>query len=317
MNGTSRHKKILIIGANGFLGKNLLQLTDKRILNKPYLNNIEFYAADIDNSFLNSDIPFLNIDITKPEQCIKQVSKIKPDSVILTAALTNVDLCETNKSLAAKINIEGPKNVLAACKNVSSELIFMSTDFVFDGISKEGNYTEDDVPNPISYYGKSKYEAELIITNSDIDYLICRTSVLYGWSKNKLNFVTWILNELEQRKKIKLVSLQKNNPTYVPNLAEILLYLIQNGAHGIFHTVGSETLSRYEMGLKCAEIFEYNRNLIRSIDDFKQTATRPKNAGLNIEKLKKFVKNDIKIYNFCDGLNHMKCEINYNKHKLN
>ncbi len=308
MYGTSERKKILIIGANGFLGSNLLQLTTKRVLNKPHLNNIEFYAADIDNSFLNFDIPFLNIDITKPEQCIKQVSKIKPDCVILTAALTNVDLCETNKSLAAKINIEGPKNVVKACKTIMSKLIFMSTDFVFDGMSKEGNYTENDTPNPIGYYGKSKYEAEQLISNSEIEYLICRTSVLYGWSRNKLNFITWILNELKQGKKIKLVTDQKNNPTYSKNLAEMILFLVYKQARGIFHTVGSQTLNRYEMGLLCAEIFDFDLQLVSPIAFFEQVAQRPKNAGLNIDKLQRLVNNEFSIFSLKDGLLHMKEE---------
>ncbi|MFX0186813.1 MAG: SDR family oxidoreductase [Candidatus Hodarchaeota archaeon] len=296
-------KSVLVIGANGFLGSNFLRLNiEKEIQSK----NLFFIAADLYNKNIDKYIPFYFIDITNPEDCFKKIIKIDPDIILLTAALTDVDKNETEKDLATKINTEGPKNVLKACEKINSKLIFMSSDFVFDGTKKKGLYTEDDIPNPICHYGKTKYDAELALLKSNIDYLICRTAVLYGWNKNKLNFITWVLDKLDRQEKISIVANQTNNATFVRNLAEIIIKLIEKNAKGIYHTAGDGTLSRYEMALKCAEIFNYNKDLIYPIDNLNQIAIRPKNTGLDISKLKKLLASDLKIYSLEDGLKYMR-----------
>jgi len=219
--------------------------------------------------------------------------------------MTNVDQNEKDKRLATKINVEGPKNVIRACKQIDSKLIFMSTDFIFDG-RKSGDYTEEDIPNPISHYGKTKFDAELAILNSDIDYLICRTAVLYGWNNEKLNFITWVLKKLQDNERINIVTDQINNPTYVRNLAEIILKLIEKKASGIYHTAGDDALSRYEIAIKCAEVFECDKNLISPIGSLNQVAIRPKNASLNITKLKSFLDSELKCLSLLEGLKDMK-----------
>ena len=209
-----------------------------------------------------------------------------------------------------KVNTDGAKNVIKACESIDAKLIFMSTDFVFDGTKTEGLYRENDAPNPLNHYGKTKYNAELLLSNSEIDYLICRTAVLYGWNTLRPNFITWILDNLQQNKPISIVSDQINSPTFVRNLAEILLKLIEKNATGIYHTTGDCALSRYEMALKCTEIFNYNDRLIKRIDSLKQKALRPKNAGLDISKLKGLITPELAVYGLVDGLNFMKrCQI--------
>ena len=295
--------KILIIGANGFLGTNLLQFQN-RYYNEDH--KVQFFAADLNNSNIQPKIPFYHIDIINIDDTLKKIIKISPDIVILTAAMTNVNQCEFEKDLAKKVNTIGPKNVIEACKVLNSKLIFISTDFVFDGTKKDGLYNENDVPNPLSYYAKTKYDAELAITDSKLDFIICRTAVLYGWNKAKLNFITWILNKLEQHQKISIVTNQINSPTFVRNLANIILKLIEKEAKGIYHTAGDSSLSRYEIALKCADIFNFDKNLITPIENLNQKATRPKNAGLDISKLKKLVGSELKIYSLSNGLNYMK-----------
>ena len=186
-------KKILILGANGFLGSNIVQL---RGSNKLIDKNYSFIAADLLDNYIDKAVPFHHIDITHQENVYKKIVELSPDIIILTAAMTNVDQNERDKRLATKINVEGPKNVIKACKEIDSKLIFMSTDFVFDGRIR-GNYTEENIPNPINHYAKTKFDAELAIINSDIDHLICRTAVLYGWNIEKLNFITWVLKKLQ------------------------------------------------------------------------------------------------------------------------
>ena len=295
-------KKILIIGANGFLGTNLVNLRE----NKKFLEQ-EFYliTADILNNNIAPDLPFYSIDITDSEKTIKKVIKISPDIVILTAAMTNVDKCEEDRKLTSKINVEGAKNVARACLKANSKLILMSTDFVYDG-TKNGLYNEKDIPNPLSHYGLTKYKAELAVINSQVDHLICRTAVLYGWNPEKKNFITWTLDKLWKNEKISITTTQINNATFVRNLAKIILKLIEKDATGIYHTAGAGPLSRYQMAIKCAEIFNYDKNLITPVDVLKQKAKRPNNAGLDISKLKQLLGTELKIYSLEEGLKYMK-----------
>ncbi len=296
-------KTILIIGANGFLGSNILKLRETKEVRDL---NYQFLAGDIENSNIPIDVTFYHINITNPQDTLKKVEVISPDIILLTAAMTNVDQNEVDKELATAINTEGPKNVLDACKKADSELVFLSTDFIFDGISKKGNYNENDTPNPLSHYAKTKYNAEQAIINSEIEYTICRAAVLYGWNKEKQNFITWIINKLQQNEPIQIVTDQLNSPTFVKNLAEILIKLIEKDAKGIYHTAGDCTLNRYQMALKCAEVFNLKNELISQIESIEQKAIRPKNAGLDISKLKNLIGSDLKIYNLNDGLIYMK-----------
>ena len=294
--------KILIFGANGFLGSNIIQLRSK---NELIYRDFSFIAADLHNNYIDKDVPYYHIDITHQEEVYKHIVSLSPDIIVLTAAMTNVDQNEKDKQLATKINVEGPKNVIKACKQIDSKLIFMSTDFVFDGRNK-GYYNEEDIPNPINHYAKTKFDAELAILNSDIDHLICRTAVLYGWNNEKLNFITWILKQLQNKERINIVTDQINNPTYVRNLAEIILKLIEKKASGIYHTAGDDALSRYEIAIKCAEVFEHNKDLINPIGSLNQVAVRPKNVSLNITKLKRFLGSELKCLSLLEGLKDMK-----------
>ena len=296
-------KTILIIGANGFLGSYIFRLRKTKEVKDL---NFQFIAADIENSNVPIDVTFYHLNITNPQDTLKKIEVISPDVILLTAAMTNVDQNEVDKDLATAINTEGPKNVLKACKKTDSKLLFMSTDFIFDGISKEGNYYENDTPNPLSYYAKTKYFAEQAIINSEIEYTICRTAVLYGWNEKKHNFITWIINKLQQNEPIQIVTDQLNSPTFVRNLAEIIIKLIEKDAKGVYHTAGDCTLNRYEMALKCAEVFNIDKDLISQMENIEQKAIRPKNAGLNINKLKNLIGLELKIYNLDDGLNYMK-----------
>ena len=293
-------QKVLIIGANGFLGSKLIYY----IQNENYSHKYIPIAADIQNNTIPKEIDFKRIDITNKENTIKTIKEINPSTVILTAAYTNVDKCEDEKKLAHDLNVLGPENVSLGCKKVNSKLISLSTDFVFDG--RKGNYSEIDEPKPLSYYAKTKLEGEKRIIKTGVDYIICRTAVLYGWYSYRQNFITWILNNLENGNKINIITDQINSPTLANNLAEILLHLIDYNKSEIIHTTGDCALSRYEIAVKCAEIFNFSKNLIHPINFFKQKAIRPKNASLNISKLKKILGNKLKVLDLDEGLNFMK-----------
>ena len=297
----------MIIGADGFLGFNLIHIhTHRLILGK----NVKIVAADHHKNPHNYSFPYLSLDITEKNRCIQKILNINPDIIILTAAMTNVDKCELEKELALKVNTAGTKNVIEACEKTDAKLVFLSTDFVFDG-EKKASYTEKDMPNPLNYYGETKLLAEKEIKNSALDYLICRTAVLYGANSTKLNFITWIIKSLQEKNPISIVTNQINSPTYVENLAEIIWELIQNEASGIFHTAGDRAYNRYEMAVMCAKFFDLDKRLITPVRDFKQVATRPFNAGLDVSKLKRFLGNNIKIFDLEDGLKHMKEQYNF------
>jgi len=296
-------KKILIIGANGFLGSNFLKLLEEEHLSR---QSFSFIAADLENTHIDPKIPYCNIDITNKENTTEKILEISPDVIILTAAMTDVDQCEINKELATRINTNGPINVVKTCEKINCKLVCISTDFVFDGKLEGRYYTEEDLPNPLSHYAKTKYNAEVAIKNSSINYLICRSAVLYGWNPNKLNFITWILEKLRKNEELSVVTNQINNPTFVPNLAELILKLIEKSACGIYHTAGDIPMTRYEMALKCAGVFEYDHNLIRPIETFEQYAIRPKNAGLDITKLKNLIGSELPILSLEEGLKIMR-----------
>ena len=130
--------------------------------------------------------------------------------------------------------------------------------------------------------------------------------MLYGWNNEKLNFITWVLKKLQDNERINIVTDQINNPTYVRNLAEIILKLIEKKASGIYHTAGDDALSRYEIAIKCAEVFEHDKNLISPIGSLNQVAIRPKNSSLNITKLKSFLDSELKCLSLMEGLKDMK-----------
>jgi len=295
--------KVLIVGANGFLGTNLLKFYQNHHL---YEKGYEFLAADISNNHIDIKIPFSYLDITESTNSYNTILKLKPDVIILTAALSDVDKCEVNKELAYSVNVIGPENITNICKKLKSKLIFLSTDYVFDGCKRNGYYSENDIPNPLNYYAQTKLAAENFIRNSGIDFLICRSSVFYGWNPWRLNFITWVLKCLKLNQNISITKHEVNSPTFIINLAHIILKLIEKNASGIYHTVGDCALSRYEMALKCAKIFNYNDTLILPVDSINQKAQRPENVSLDISKLKNLIGIDLKICNLDDGLKYMR-----------
>lgn len=285
-------EKILITGGTGLLGNKMVNYRseDYSIIGtyhkiKPdFINNIKF-------------------DMLNKKQ-LQIVEKIKPDIIIHTAGLTDVDYCEDHKKQAWKINVEGTKNILHLSKKIGSKIVFISTDYIFDG--KNGPYKEDDKTNPINWYGKTKLEGEHLFESSDIEYIITRTTVLYGWNKYKFNFVTWIINELKNRKKINVVTDQYGTPTLADNMVEIIFQLISHDKQGIYNVVGYDLINRYQFALEIVKIFGLNKDLIMPVitNELNQKAPRPKNGGLKTDKIENEL--NIKPLGIKDGLLIMK-----------
>ena len=271
--------KILIFGSNGLLGQNLI----KHFYAKHELFGSSF---ETENYIPEYDFPYFAMNLTDRLGVADLINKIQPDIVINAAAYTNVDGCEDDPETCWNVNVRGVENIIDACGMLKPILVHVSTDYVFDG--EGGPYTEDDVPNPQGNYARSKYNAEKAVTASDLEYIIARTQVLFGTGKNiRPNFVTWVVNQLSQKKKIRIVDDQIGSPTYAPDFCEAIDRLLQNEAYGLFHVSGAEIISRYDFALKIAEVFDLDASLIERIktEDLKQKAPRPMNSAFKIYKL--------------------------------
>jgi dTDP-4-dehydrorhamnose reductase len=195
--------------------------------------------------------------------------------------MTNVDACEKERELAWKVNVGGVENIIEAAKRIDATVLHVSTDYVFDG--KAGPYTEEDRPEPLSYYGRSKLASENQLRVSGVKFVIARTMVLYGYASGiRSNFALWLIQNLEKNTPVHVVNDQMGNPTLADDLAHALVSGIELDRTGIYHIAGREIVSRYDFALKLAKIFGFDQDLITPIktSQLKQPATRPLNSGL-------------------------------------
>ena len=272
-------EKLLLIGISGLLGNKIYQSGKGRY---------EIYGTY--NSHNPKLTNMLRLDVTKKSNVSKLLRDVKPDLVIDTHALSNVDYCELHPEDAWKINVEGTKNVAESCKVNECKYISISTDYVYDGY-KTNTYSEKDKPHPINYYGKTKLIAEKVIEALDMDYIIARTAVLFGASDSfgKLPFPNWVIQQLKLKNKIKVVMDQYSNPTLVDNLGEFLLSLYEKDRSGVFNVSGKDNISRLEFSKMLAKEFNLDEKLIEPITtaELNQPAKRPHSVALNVSKAEK------------------------------
>lgn len=271
-------KRILIIGSNGRLGQSLVQKVMPR-------EKTELMCSSIEDESLIEGVDYKKVDITQKHQVKKLVLDFVPDFIINAAAFTNVDKCESERELAWKINVTGVEHLAQYARLVDAHITHVSTDYIFEG--KEGPYSETDPPNPISYYGRTKLAAENALMISGAKYAITRTNVLFGPSQfGEPDFVNWVVDSLSSGKKIRIVTDQINNPTFIPDLADGILKIVDLNKDGVYNLAGKELLSRYDFTIKIAEHFNLDTKLIDKIitTELKQPAPRPLQSGLIILK---------------------------------
>ena len=215
----------------------------------------------------------------------KIIENYNPDTVIHTIAHSSVDLCETDHNVADILHVDTTKKITNACASINSKLIFLSTDAVFEGeLNKK--YCEDDIPNPVNYYGKTKLEAEKIVLNASPNNVVLRTSVIYGWHE-KSRFTNWILDYLKDGKSVDPFSDQFNTPTLIDDLVKVILKIIDKNISGLYHATGKTCLNRYQFAILLAKRFSYDVSLIHSVTKLekKQNAPRPISTCLDSIKL--------------------------------
>jgi dTDP-4-dehydrorhamnose reductase len=274
--------KILITGANGLLGQKLVEL----IINGGEHELVATARGVNRLPFDQNKFTYETLDITDQSQVSAVIAKHKPDAVIHTAAMTNVDQCESEREGCWDLNVNAVQYIAEACEGTKSFLLHLSTDFIFDG--EAGPYDEEGEANPISYYGESKLAAEHIITKSKLDWAIARTVLVYGIAHDmsRTNIVLWVKKSLEDGKEIKVVDDQLRSPTLAEDLAQGCLLIAEQKAKGVFNISGSDLLTPYEMAIKTAQFFNLSTASMQKADSstFTQPAKRPPKTGLLIEK---------------------------------
>lgn len=230
----------------------------------------------------------VQIDLQHSDQLARVLKEIKPGVIVHAAALTDVDLCEKERELAIAINCDATRAIANIARKLNAFVIYISTDYVFDG--ERGMYGETARPNPVNFYGETKLRGEEAIREQLADYLIARTSVIYGStpSSGKVNFAMWLLDKLEKRQTVPVLTDQYVSPTLNTNLAEMILDAVKNRTAGTLHLAGASRVSRYEFAASLCDEWGLDSSLLvkASIREMKWTARRPRDSSLDVSKAK-------------------------------
>lgn len=276
--------KILVTGANGFLGYYI----SKQLLEKEY----EVIAAGRGSCRLpftdHKLFHYESMDFTDPFAVQDIFQKYVPEVVVHAGAMSRVDECELNQWQAYVTNVEGTVTMLLNAEEYKCFFVFVSTDFIFDG--ERGMYNEDDLPGPVNFYGKTKLEAEAAVKEYGYDWAIVRTILIYGKpTSGKANILTVVKEKLERGEEYSVVNDQVRTPSFVEDIAAGILSVIERKATGIYHLSGEDVLTPYEMACKVADHLGLDKSLLKKVTaaDFSQPAKRPPKTGFVIDKAKK------------------------------
>ncbi len=274
-------KRILVTGSNGLLGQKLTDIC----LEDP---EIELIATSVGKNRhpIQTDYFYEEFDIRDTGRLNELVEKYHPDAIIHTAAMTNVDTCEIQQELCYQLNVGSVSNLARVCKDFDIQLVHLSTDFIFDG--KEGPYAEDAEPNPLSYYGETKLEAEQLLKSSAGRWAVLRTIIVYGIvsDMSRSNIVLWAKGALEKGQPIQVVNDQWRMPTLAEDLAAGCILAVKKSAQGIYHISGKDLMSIVEIVERVADFYGLDKSLIQPIsaDTLNQTAKRPGKTGFILDK---------------------------------
>ncbi len=274
-------QRVLINGSTGLLGQKVVQLLSQE-------KSIELIASARGTNRLpaTSDYQYVSLDITHEAEVNQVFETFQPNMIIHTAAMTNVDTCETDPIGCELLNVTAVKYLISASEKYDTFFCHLSTDFIFDGAN--GPYAEDAEANPISIYGESKLKAEKLLQHSSLRWAIARTVLVYGIvaDMSRTNIILWVKKSLEEGKTIHVVTDQFRTPTLAEDLAIGCWLITQKQAEGIFNISGSDFLTPYEMAIKTANYYGLNEKLIQKADSstFQQAAKRPMRTGFILDK---------------------------------
>jgi dTDP-4-dehydrorhamnose reductase len=273
--------KILVTGSNGLLGQKLTDLYKTKA-------DIELIAtAKGANRYPEkTGYTYQSMDISNSDEVKSVLESHKPNVVINTAAMTNVDACESEREACDKLNVDAVKYLVSECNAIGAHFIHLSTDFVFDGT--HGPVMETEKPNPLSYYGRSKHIAEMIVMENSVSWAIARTVLVYGivQDMSRSNIVLWAKNNLEQGKSLNVVGDQFRTPTLAEDLAKGCALIAENKAKGIYNISGKDYMSVFDLVYRVADFWKLDKSLlnISSSEGIKQPAKRPPITGFILDK---------------------------------
>ena len=273
-------KKILVTGSAGLIGTQVV----KDLLK----NNFEVYSC-YHNTKPKLGRP-IQLDLSKKKDIINIITKIEPNVIIHLAAITDVELCESKSELAKKINTDSTEILAKEAEKNNIFLMYMSTDYVFDG--KIGMKKEEDEPNPINVYGKTKLDGEKMLKKISTPNIIVRTSTPFGIHSIKMSFPFWIKKNIELKKDIEVIIDQYTSPTYVPDISKMIIEIVKKKITGIVHIAGSNRISRYEFALMIAKKMNNSGDIIKPVKMkyMNWNAQRPIDSSLDITKSEKILK---------------------------
>ena len=226
----------------------------------------------------------IKLNLLNLEDISKTFKKFQPDTIIHLAALTDVEKCEIEKQLASSINEKATETIAKEAETLGCFLIYLSTDYVFDG--KKGLYTETDFPNPLNHYGKTKLAGEKTVENNNTKWSVIRTSTPFSINSYKKSFPIWILENLQKNKKLNILEDQFTSPTYVPNLSKMILEIITRNLEGFFHLSGATRISRFEFAKTIIENLHLDSSLLHPVklDTMPWKSKRPLDSSLDVSK---------------------------------
>lgn len=280
---------LAIVGAGGVLGAKLVEqaLTagDARIYAFTHGATPAIPAAQSDR------VVWQALDIADHAAVADALSEAHPSVVINSAAMTNVDACETRRDEALAANSSGPRHLAEVCVRLGARLVHVSTDYVFPGDEQQpGPYVEDAPVRPVNYYGWTKLQGERAIAevcDGRIPWLVARTALVYGYVPGgRTNFITWLAGELRAGRRVKIVHDQINTPTLADDLATALLHLARRDSQGIIHVAGPDLVTRDAWARTIAAYYALDEGLIDvlSTAELKQPAQRPLRSGLRTSR---------------------------------
>ena len=264
--------KFLVTGSAGLIGSQVV----KDLIEQ----NHTVYSCYHDEKPLHGISIYL--DLTDKQKIIQTLQETRPDRIIHLAAMTNVDLCETEQELATQINSKSTETIAQEASKQNSFFIYISTDYVFDGI--KGMKKESDATNPLCFYGKSKLEGELSLNKLASSWCIARTSTPFGIHHKKKSFPLWVKESLEAKKEISILEDQFTSPTYVPNLSNMLIEIATRQITGVIHVSGATRISRYNLAELIANKLNLDKKLLlqTKTDQMNWKAQRPKDSSLDV-----------------------------------
>ena len=274
--------KVLVTGANGFVSYYLI----RQLLHQGY----SIIGTGLGNNrlpFTADNFEYRELDITNRESVITVLQQYKPQFIVHTAAISKPDECEKDHQLAYQINVQGTINLLEEAERIGAFFIYLSKDFVFDGL--KGMYRENDPLGPVNYYGVTKQLAEEKVRMSQLKWAIVRTVLVYGMSySGKDNIVTSVAKSLQNGKPLNIYNDEVRTPTFVEDLASGITAIIGREAAGIFHLSGADIYTPYQIACAVAEYLQLDQALIKPVtrETFEQPALRPLKTGFDLTKAK-------------------------------